>query len=61
MMKGRTAQLKRLQRELERRRAKDERPRVQVIEVWCEGELVEVITVGNERTQTKAGTAAPAT
>ncbi len=46
MMKGRTAQLKRLQRELERRRAQDERPRVQVIEVWCEDELLEVRPLG---------------
>lgn len=46
-MRQQITQLKRLQRELERRRqAQDERPRVQVIEVWCEDELLEVMPVG---------------
>ena len=47
-MKHYLTHLKRVQRELERqrRRAQDERPRVQVIEVYCEGELVEVMPVG---------------
>lgn len=40
------ATLKRLERLAAQRRAQDERPRVQVIEVYCEGELVEVIPLG---------------
>lgn len=46
-MKQQITQLKRLQRELERRqRAREGRPQIDVIEVWCEGELKEVMPVG---------------
>ena len=46
-MRQRRTELKRLQRELERRQqARGGRPPVQVIEVWNEDELVEVRPLG---------------
>lgn len=46
-MRQRRTELKRLQRELERRQqARAGRPPVQVIEVWNEDELVEVRPLG---------------
>ena len=46
-MRQRRTELRRLQRELERRqRARGGRPPVQVIEVWNEDELVEVRPLG---------------
>jgi hypothetical protein len=46
-MRQRRTELKRLQRELERRQqARGGRPPVQVIEVWNEDELVEVLPLG---------------
>ena len=46
-MRQRRTELRRLQRELERRQqARGGRPPVQVIEVYCEDELVEVRPLG---------------
>ena len=46
-MRQRRTELRRLQRELERRQqARAGRPPVQVIEVWNEDELVEVMPLG---------------
>ena len=47
-MRRQTAQLKRLQRELDRqqRQAQDDAQRIREIHVYCEGELMEVLPVG---------------
>ncbi len=46
-MRQQIAQLKRLRRELEwRQQAHEGRPQIEVIEVWCEGELKEVMPLG---------------
>lgn len=48
-MRQQITQLKRLQRELERRRqAQDTRPRIRQIEVWNGDELMEVMPVGTK-------------
>lgn len=40
------ATLKRLEGLAQRRKAREERPRIEVIEVWCNGELKEVMPLG---------------